>query len=233
MKQITPHLYQISLGAVNAFLIEDNGLTLIDAGYPGYAGKIFNAIQKGGKDPDQIKTIIITHAHPDHVGSLAAIAQKQAVEVIAHPEDAEMIEKGYALRKHVKPAPALFYKIMTRLFLDVDKGDVEPTQVTQRVNDGDILPIAGGIEVIHTPGHSAGHIALLYKKDRVLIAGDICGNVMGLGYSIIYEDYDLGMRSILKAATFDFDVAVFGHGKAIMKSANTKLKAKFQRKINA
>jgi len=233
MKQITPHLYQISLGAVNAFLIDDDGLTLIDAGYPGYVDKIFDAIQKGGKDPSQIKNILITHAHPDHVGSLAAIAQRQSVEIIAHPEDAEMIEKGYALRKHLKPAPALFYKIMTGLFLNVDKGEVEACQVNQRVNDGDILPIAGGIEVIHTPGHSAGHIAFLFKKDRVLIAGDICGNVMGLGYSIVYEDYDLGMRSILKAASYDFDTAVFGHGKALMTQANNKLKAKFEKKVKS
>jgi glyoxylase-like metal-dependent hydrolase (beta-lactamase superfamily II) len=110
--------------------------------------------------------------------------------------------------------------------------NVEPAQVSHRVEDGAIIPIAGGLEVIHTPGHSAGHIALLFKKDKVLIAGDICGNVMGLGYSIIYEDYALGMQSIVKAASYDFEKAVFGHGKPLMQSANTKLKAKFGKKVN-
>lgn len=231
MKRITPHLYQIGLGPVNAFLIEDEDLTLIDAGNPGDQDKIFEAIRKGGKDPSQIKSIIVTHAHPDHVGSLAAISKKQNLDIYAHPLDADMIEKGLALRPGIKAAPSLFFQIMFRLFRKAGMENVEPAQVTHRVEDGATIPIAGGLEVIHTPGHSAGHIALLFKKDKVLIAGDICGNVMGLGYSIVYEDYALGMQSIVKAASYDFDKAVFGHGKPLMQSANTKLKAKFGKEV--
>jgi glyoxylase-like metal-dependent hydrolase (beta-lactamase superfamily II) len=73
MKQITKHLYQISLGSVNTFLIEDNGLTLIDTGFKNSRDKIFQAIRNGGKNPDDIKQIILTHSHPDHSGSVADI----------------------------------------------------------------------------------------------------------------------------------------------------------------
>lgn len=233
MKKITPHLYQINLGAVNAFLIEDEDLTLVDAGYPGHAAKIFAAIRKAGKDPAQIKRVLITHAHPDHVGGLATIADKQALDIYMHPKDADLMEKGMALRPNLKPAPNLLFRLMAQMLKKEGAGKVAPVQVTHRVSDGEIIPVAGGLEVIHTPGHSAGHIAFLLKKDRVLIAGDICGNVLGLGYSIVYEDITLGMQSILKAANYDFDKAVFGHGKALMKSANDRLKAKFQGKVHA
>ncbi len=68
MKQITNNIYQISLGSVNTFLIEDKGLTLIDSGNKNNADKIFLAIEKGGKTPRDIKQIILTHCHPDHAG---------------------------------------------------------------------------------------------------------------------------------------------------------------------
>nr|WP_254244973.1 MBL fold metallo-hydrolase [Hymenobacter sp. BRD67] len=76
MKQISKRLYQISLGASNAFVIEDNGLTLVDTGVPGSTEKLFAAIRKGGKNPDAIKQIILTHWHPDHAGSAADLKQR-------------------------------------------------------------------------------------------------------------------------------------------------------------
>lgn len=58
MQQITKNIYQISLGAVNTFIIADNGLTLIDTGYKGSTEKIFNAIKKAGRKPEEIKRVI-------------------------------------------------------------------------------------------------------------------------------------------------------------------------------
>lgn len=90
-----------------------------------------------------------------------------------------------------------------------------------------MIPIAGGILVIHTPGHCAGHIALLIKNEGVLIAGDICASAAGLGISTVNENPDLSIKSILKAAAFGFDKAVFGHGSLLKGSANKKIKEKF------
>ncbi len=84
-------------------------------------------------------------------------------------------------------------------------------------------------QVIHTPGHSAGHISLLLKKDDLLIAGDICANMMWLGFSTVYEDRALGIESILKAAGLGFESAVFGHGRPVMNNAAKKMLDKFQK----
>ena len=94
MKQITPSLYQISLGAVNVFVIKDNGLTLIDTGSKGSMDKIFTAIRKGGENPESIKQIILTHAHPDHSGSAAAIKNRLGIPLLAHELDTALIAQG-------------------------------------------------------------------------------------------------------------------------------------------
>ena len=102
----------------------------------------------------------------------------------------------------------------------------EPPNLTP-IEDGDILPMLGGLRVIHTPGHSAGHIALLAQRAGGLIAGDLCANMAGLDLSTVYEDRALGVASIAKAAAFDFSTAVFGHGGPLRPAANQKLRARF------
>ena len=230
MKKITNNIYQISLGAVNTFIIEDNGLTLIDTGTANSADKIFAAIIKGGKDPHDIKRIILTHCHPDHTGSAAEIKKRLNIPVFAHYVDALLIEKGIGMRKPMYLSPGFINLIVYNLFIKKAPGTLDALKADELLKDNDVIPVGGGIEVIHTPGHCAGHIALLVKNEGVLIAGDICANAAGLGISTINEDTDLSIKSILKAASFNFDKAVFGHGGPLKNDADKKLNKKF---INA
>ncbi len=227
MQQITNNIYQISLGSVNTFLIEDNGLTLIDSGSKNNADKIFKAIEKGGKNPNNIKQVILTHCHPDHAGSVAEIKKRLRIPVWAHYEDASLVEKGLAVRMPMHLTPGAVNWLIYNIFIKRAGKIIEAVNVDERLKDKDVLPIAGGIEIIHTPGHCAGHIALLVKNEGVLIAGDICAHMGGLGVSTVNEDRALSIKSILKAASFDFDIAVFGHGTPLKAAANTKLKEKF------
>lgn len=227
MQQIANNIYQISLGSVNAFLIEDNGLTLIDSGNKNNAVKIFTAIEKGGKNPGDIKQIILTHCHPDHTGSAAEIKKRLSIPVWAHYEDVPLIEKGIAARSPMILSPGVLNWLIFNLFIKRAGSTIEAVKVDETVKDNDVIPIAGGVQVIHTPGHCAGHIALLIKNEGVLIAGDICAHAAGLGLSTVNEDPDLSVKSILKAASFSFDKALFGHGSPLKVSANKKLKEQF------
>ncbi|WP_369073222.1 hypothetical protein [Hymenobacter coccineus] len=83
------------------------------------------------------------------------------------------------------------------------------------------------MEVIYTPGHSAGHICLLLRQAGVLVAGDLCSNVAGLTYSTLNEDRALAQQSILRAAEYPFQRAVFGHGDALPAPAAQHLKDPF------
>ncbi len=228
MQQITNNIYQISLGLVNAFLIEDNGLTLIDSGYRNSTDKIFSAIAKAGKNPQDIKHVILTHCHPDHTGSVAEIKRRLNISVLAHSEDARLIEQGTGERLPIQPSPGVFNWLVYNLLIKPVNTRIEPVIVEEKLKDNDVIPIAGGLQIIHTPGHSAGHISLLLKNEGVLIAGDLCANVIGLGLSTVYEDLNLGIKSILKAAELDFDKAVFGHGSPLLKFAKRKINEKFR-----
>ena len=74
--QIVPGLFEITLGPVNVFLLEsENGAALIDTEFPTSADHILKAIQQLGKQPTDIQHIILTDAHPDHIGGLAALKQ--------------------------------------------------------------------------------------------------------------------------------------------------------------
>lgn len=226
--EIVPHVYGISLTAVNVFLLEsNNGLALIDTGIPGKADKILAAVQSLGKRPEDIKQILVTHCHPDHSGSLAALKQKTGAVAYMHPLDATLVQKGEAMRP-VNAAPGLINHLIYNLFMK-RQGPVaiEPAEIEHMVTDGDELPIAGGVKVIHVPGHSAGQVAFLWpQQGGVLFAADVATNIIRLGYPPIFEDLTEGQRSLAKVADMNFEVACFGHGRAIVGGAA----ARFQKK---
>lgn len=225
--QITPRLFQLSLGPVNAFLIDDKGLTLIDTGYKNSIRKIFRAVSKANLDPFQIKQIILTHCHPDHAGSAAAIKRKLNIPVFAHSADAPLIRTGISGRFPYERTPGAFNWMVYNLYIRRAGKTNEPVEIEEELTDNDVLPIGGGLQVIHTPGHSAGHIALLLKEEGVCITGDLCANNNGISLSTVYECTPLGIKSILKASALSFDRAVFGHGKPLFQDADKIIRKHF------
>ncbi|OKS86285.1 MBL fold metallo-hydrolase [Mucilaginibacter polytrichastri] len=224
MKRITDNIYQIGLGHVNVFVIDDDGLTLIGTGPKGSTGKIFNAIQRDGLDPYDIKQIILTHAHPDHAGSAEELKRKLRVPVLAHYHDAQIMKYGIGLRNEMNLTAGLKNWLIYQLIIKNNGIDIEPVDVDEQLNDNDLLPILGGTRVIHTPGHTKGHISLWCERQGVLIAGDLLSNTLGLDLSVINENREEGIHSILKVARLDFSKVVFGHGQPILKYASSIIK---------
>jgi glyoxylase-like metal-dependent hydrolase (beta-lactamase superfamily II) len=227
MKRISNNIYQISLGWVNVFVVEDNGLTLIDTGAKGSTAKIFSAIKNGGKNPYDIKRVILTHAHPDHAGSAEEIKRMLRVPIMAHHEDAKIMAYGIAFRKEICLTPGLKNWLIYELAIKRAGINIEPVVIDEQLNDRDLLPLLGGVRVVHTPGHSKGHIALLAENEEVLIAGDLLSNSTGLGLSVIYENMAEGISSIMKVTDLDFDKMAFGHGSPILHDAGSMLRQTF------
>lgn len=172
---------------------------LIDTGFPGQIEDLRLAIEQTGVSLDQLKVIILTHQDVDHIGNLPDMLQNpnHSITVYAHELDKPYIQGELPLLKdsHLQNPP---------------KGKVNDILV-----DGQELPFCGGIHVIYTPGHTAGHISLYLKQSKTLIAGDsmysINGQLQGI-HTPTTPDIDSARRSLRKYLNFDIASVVCYHG---------------------
>ena len=227
MKQIIPGLWEIDeIGdTVHCYLFEwKEGLTLIDAGYPGDIHKILDALVAKGLALHSVRRIIITHGDIDHVGATAKLKRSTGAVVGCHGVEKVLLEHP---GKRV-PA-ALWLRPFWPLMRVLPQYSVLPVTPDELYVDGQTLP--EGFIVVHTPGHTAGHISLLHRQKRLLIAGDALNNRGGrlqLPPALFTPDMTNAQRSVWKLAKKygdDFDVAVFGHGEPILQNASHRIKA--------
>jgi glyoxylase-like metal-dependent hydrolase (beta-lactamase superfamily II) len=187
-------------------------------------------VQAIGRQMTDIRHILVTHCHRDHAGSLAAVKQITDAPAYMHPIAAAAVRMGKTRRDYAKPAPGLFNRIGFHIIgVRVTHGvGIEPAAVEYEVQDGDVLPIAGGIRAIHVPGHSAGQLAFLWEKNGgVLFAAEAAFNAFSLVPATVYEDFEEVIRSLAKLAALDFDTACFCHGKTIVHGASAIFKQKW------
>ena len=179
-----------------------------------------------GKKPADIRHIILTHAHPDHIGGYAALKRATGAEGYIHPLDAPLATSGVAFRP-LKASPGLLNGFLFRRFIRPAL-PAEPAPVERLVQDGDVLPILGGLKAFHAPGHCAGQLVFLWAQHGgLLFAADVCSNMMGLGWSLGYEDFAEGQRSLRNLTKLEFQVATFGHGNALMSDASKQFRKKW------
>lgn len=223
--EVLPGIRQIRIRMfyVNAYLVDGDELTLVDTGLPGSEKGLVKEIREAGRDPSDLKHIAITHHHTDHAGSLARLITKTPnASVYAHPKDVPII-----VGDNPVPGPSpdsTAGRILKPLLMRMQPKRLEHVEITNVVEDGAGIPAAGGMTVIHTPGHTAGHVSYLKPGNGgVLFVGDAAGNLFGnVGPPIgmFTEDMAQAHESIRKLAALEFDAAVFGHGGVAKGKAN-------------
>lgn len=231
--QLAPGIYRIpTLGdAINAFaLLDDDGqVTLVDCGLKRAPRRIVAALAGIGRHPSDVTRILLTHAHADHAGGAAELVRSSGADgVDVHEQDAEYAAAGRA-------APGGSTGI-GRLVSRGPASGFDPVAVSRMLTDGEELDIAGGVRVLHTPGHTPGHISLLHRPTATLITGDVIFNMAwGLTWpvSAVCTDAPLNRRSAHVLAETEYEVAAFTHGPEIRDRAREQVRGFVQRKSRA
>jgi len=211
---VVPGVHAIRLTRVFAHLVDGDPASLIDTGYAGSTPAIERALSDLGRRLDDVRTVVCTHGHPDHAGSARALADR-GIEVLIHPADAERMRTGWG--------SAVRHPSRGRLFAAM----TPPLERFTPLADGDVLPMLGGLEVIHTPGHTPGSVCLYGARDRVLFVGDALqrrGGKIGFASALYSDDRRAAERAVKRLAELDVEVVVFSHYPPIHDGANEALR---------
>ena len=202
------------------FLIEaGDRLVLVDAGLKDSPPRITEAIYSLGRLPQDVAAIVVTHAHPDHVGGLAEMKRRTGAEVWMHPADAALVSAGVYGRPFGR-GRSRASDVLRRALNAMPRvqGRVGRRGPRGRRRRGAALRRPARL---HTPGHTAGHLALLLPREGgVLFVGDAASNMLRTGLSPLNEDLAEPGRSLRKLAALEFEVACFAHGRVIRSKAS-------------
>jgi len=207
---------------VNSFLLadDDGSLTLVDAGMKRADKRILAALAGLGRAPEDVRRIVLTHAHADHAGGLAATQSATGAQVLSHDRDAVYLQSGTVPQRDGSTR-------MGRIANRLPGGGFAKVTVAETFQDGELLPIAGGLRIVHTPGHTPGHVSLLHEATGVLVTGDSIFNVRGLRYSpaTFCTDIRLSRETADRLGELDFEVAAFTHGEHVSSGAREAVRA--------
>ncbi len=225
LTRITDSVYFAQTDLVNWTLVSgDDGVLLIDAGYPGSRTEVLDSVRELGFGPADVRAILLTHAHVDHLGSAIWFAKTHGTPVYTHSA-----EVGHAQRQYLEQASPV--DVLTRAWQPrylawslalVRKGGLthEGIPTTQAFDENIAGARPGNPVAIPTPGHTGGHCS--YLVDGVLVAGDALITAHPVSTrrgpqllpALFNHDQDGCVRSLAALGMLDTEVLLPGHGPA-------------------
>lgn len=247
------------LKGINAYLVREDPVTLVDPGLSFPAGReaLLAGLRSAGVALREIRRVLLTHAHPDHYGLAAWIQDAAGAEVWVHPEEAGKLSEPawyLAARERILAdagVPAETARMMKRYWAEQRKL-VLPLQDWLPAEHGRRFPFASGeLTAVHLPGHSLGHVAFWSAADGLLLGGDLLlegvtpnplmeplpeGHSAGAphapGRALVLEQFRNSMKRL---AELPIEQVLPGHGPVIHdhKAVILGYQARYQRKLNA
>ena len=200
---------------------DEKEAVLVDAGFPGQLEQLREEVERAGLSLDRLTRLIVTHQDIDHIGGISALlALNDRIEVLAHEQ-----ERPYVVgeKRLIKLSPERMAQLAERLSslpeerrtTTIEAFTNARARVDRTLADGERLPYCGGIVVVHTPGHTPGHISLYLESSRVLVAGDALnvsdGRLIG-PIPQLTPDVDQATSSLRKLASYEIETIVCYHG---------------------
>ena len=213
LKEIAPGIHHTNVGA-GVFIIDREDVTIVDTGVPGKTDQVLAGLRAIGRQATDVKRILVTHYHQDHVGGLSVLAEATGAEVYVPRNEAGFIRDGGT------PPPVVKRGVLGQIVYRMASFNEQPGHpVHHEVSGGDVIDAAGGVRVIDTPGHSVGHVVYLLINDGVVFVGDAAANLVRLDVMPINEDFPASEKSFRALAELDFEVAGMAHGRQITSNA--------------
>jgi len=196
-------MVQLSDMDSNIFVIGD---TVIDSGTGFNFTRLYSVVKMLKMGFGDIKKVINTHAHFDHIGGNAYFIK---ADIAVHELDAEVVEKGDS----------------DKSWADYFNGKLKPMPVKFKLKEGDKIDVGGmELEVLHTPGHTPGSICLYDKKDKILFSGDTIFSD-GIGRTDTPGgNEDQLFQSLDRVMALEINTLLPGHGDWIKENASAALK---------
>ncbi len=227
MLKIAPDVFLLGhVRGANTFLLAGGGeLTLVDSGMGGNAQTVTAQIQEAGFSLSALRTVVLTHAHTDHIGSAAEIARRSGAKILAHRLEVPYIEGRARL-----PAGSALQRIFLR-FADAAMRPRIPLRVDRPLEDGDRIE-APGMRIVFLPGHTPGSIGLYQPERKLLICGDALFNLNPLTGraglqappAMLSSDAAQALETARRLANLPLEILCCGHGQPILHDAGEQVR---------
>ncbi len=221
--EIAPGIRRLGTGRVNVYLIEEAGaITIVDAGLPGYFGDLLAELTAMGRSIEDVRAVLLTHAHSDHIGFAERIRRERGVPIRVHEADAALA-RGEVKQQNEGGGQTRLLPAISFLLFGIREGFIGLKHIAEvsTFGDGATLDVPGSPRVIHVPGHTAGSAALhLASRDAVLV-GDafVTLNVMsGSTGPQLFRNFNADNRQALESLRrldgIEASLVLPGHGEA-------------------
>ncbi|PGF16675.1 MBL fold metallo-hydrolase [Natrinema sp. CBA1119] len=174
-ERVADGVYRCGSERVNWYLLETaDGITVVDTGFPAHWEQFDSQLETMGYGVADVDACILTHAHPDHAGFAERLHREAGVPVWVHEADAAHA-RGDGEVPLTEGLVRLWRPELARYAVEFVRSgglSVPPLTTFRTVTDGETLDVPGSPRVVHTPGHSEGHVAYHFPEQEALLCGD-------------------------------------------------------------
>jgi glyoxylase-like metal-dependent hydrolase (beta-lactamase superfamily II) len=201
MTEVAPGVHRIEKSFTNFYVVEDtDGVTVVDCCVPPAWTSLRAELTRIGRSLADVRAVVLTHAHFDHVGFAERARRELGVPVFVHEDDVPLTRHPWRydherprspyLATQLKALPIVAGLVRTRAFWPA------PIRAVERYGDAGVLPVPGRPAIVRTPGHTLGHCSLHLAERDVVLAGDAL---------VTLDPYTArtGPRLVARAATVD------------------------------